>query len=210
VSFEDKLTIHAEIIDGIGPWTAIKGDRALTATIPDWKNYARDEVLRLCPPDKRRVVVEAGGHIGIYPRLFSEHFEVVYAFEPNPLMFHCLAVNCQEDNIVKIQTALGSESGLIHSNFCEDNTGASNVTSAPGAYIPALPLDAFTLDAFDLFWLDVEGFETKCLYGAQAHIEKFKPVVVLERADPDAYEFLSQRGYRLHCVHNIDHFFVPR
>lgn len=211
MTYEHRLEIDPQLIDGIGPWTVIKGDRSTTATIPDWRDYVRDEVLGLCPPDRRKVVVEAGGHIGIYPRLFSTHFEVVYAFEPHPLLFHCMVANCQVDNVIKIQAALGRQADLVCSNFDPDNTGASNIDpTASGAAIPRLPLDAFKLPAFDLFWLDVEGCETSCLYGAQAQIERFKPIVVAERADQGAYDFLSQRGYRLHGIRNIDHFFVPR
>ena len=211
MTYENRLEYNPQKVDGLAPWLSIKDDRSWTAIVPDWVNYARDTVSQLCPPDRRRVVVEAGGHHGLYARLFSRMFETVYAFEPNPLNFHCLVNNCQADNVIKIQAALGRNSDLVCSNFDPDNTGASNIDpAAPGAVIPRLPLDAFKLPAFDLFWLDVEGCETSCLWGAQAQIEQFRPIIVAERADQGAYEFLSQRGYRLHGIHNIDHFFVPR
>ena len=166
-------------------------------------------MLRLCPPDRRKAVVEAGGHHGLYAMLFSRMFQAVYAFEPNPLNFHCMVNNCQADNIVKIQAALGNEAGTVRSYFDPDNTGASIVAPEVNSGLPMLPLDSFKLPALDLLWLDVEGFETRCVHGAEAHIAKFKPVIVVERADPEAYAFLTGHGYKLHCVHNIDHFFVP-
>ena len=209
MTYLDKLEVNSQEVDGLSPWLSIKDDRSWTAIIPDWNDYARDEVLRLCPPGRRKVVVEAGGHHGLYALLFSRIFEAVYAFEPNPLNFHCMVNNCQVNNIVKIQAALGQESDLACSNFDGGNTGASTITITAGAYFPVLPLDAFKIPALDLLWLDVEGFETQCLYGAQAHIEQFRPVIVLERADQAAHDFLSQRGYKLDCVHNIDSFFVP-
>ena len=209
MSYEHRLTVNPQEVDGFSPWLSVRDDRSWTAIVPDWVSYARDEVLRLCPPDRRWVVVEAGGHHGLYAFLFSRIFQAVYAFEPHPLNFHCMVNNCQVDNVVKIQAALGQESDLAGSTFIEGNTGASTVTLASGSYLPVLPLDSFKMPALDLLWLDVEGFETKCLYGAQANIERFRPVIVLERADQAAYEFLSQRGYKLDCVHNIDYFFVP-
>jgi FkbM family methyltransferase len=209
VTYQPRLITDPQEIDSLSPWLGIKDDRSWTAIIPDWNDYARDEVMRLCHPDRRKVVVEAGGHHGLYARLFAQMFEVVYAFEPHPLNFHCLVNNCQVDNVIKIQAALGRESGRVCSYFNPDNTGASSVdATVAGAAIPMLPLDVFDLPALDLLWLDVEGFETACLFGADKHIKQFKPVIVVERANQSAYDFLSQNGYVCDCVHNIDHFFV--
>jgi hypothetical protein len=52
----------------------------------------------------RRVIVQAGGCCGTYPRLWSN--DRVYTFEADPLNFFCLAQNCSGPSIVKAEAAL--------------------------------------------------------------------------------------------------------
>lgn len=176
--FEEFLEHRSEEIDSVRQeWLWIKEDiEGYKYPLEDWphiKSIAKNYVKNF------GVVVQAGGLQGMYPRLFSEFFERVYTFEPDPLSFTCLVHNCQKDNIVKLQSAVGDELGMvdIKREFIS-NAGMNTVT--PGNQIPMLTIDSIQLDACDLIQLDVEGYESKVICGAMKTIEKFKPIVIAE------------------------------
>ena len=61
----------------------------------------------------KRVVVQAGGNCGLYPKQYGKLFDTVYTFEPDWLNFYCLVRNCPDDNIIKAQACLGDGPGLL-------------------------------------------------------------------------------------------------
>jgi len=143
------------------------------------------------------VAVQAGGFNGLYPKLLGQMFAVVYTFEPDALNFHCVVNNCQEENIIKFNAALGDEHVMIHmEGVAEDNPGMGRAVI--GGFVPQLRIDDLNLPACDLIQLDIEGHELKALKGAANTIEKFKPVICLEIAhgsDTELLKYLSQFGY---------------
>lgn len=132
----------------------------------------------------RRIAVQAGGATGIWPSELAHHFDVVYTFEPHPVNFTCLAANCSNPNIIKIQAALDAEVRFIDltRDTCEDgNAGAHYVAWATETgKTPALPLDIFELRGLDFLQLDVEGFEIMALQGAYETIMVNRPVIMVE------------------------------
>jgi FkbM family methyltransferase len=186
--FEKYTEVRKRKVDGISPWTCAKGDLAWAIIVKDWENGTRDKILELTK--NRNVAIQAGGHQGLYPRLLSEEFSLVYTFEPHPFNFHCLVNNCQKRNIIKIQAALGKTSGLVDNVFDSQNMGMNKVID--GGYIPRLTLDSFAFDAVDLIYLDIEGGETDAIMGAKDLIKKFAPLIVVENATPEVYEFIRE------------------
>jgi FkbM family methyltransferase len=150
---------------------------------------------------KYEVCVQAGGNMGMYPRILSDIFKIVYTFEPHPLSFHCLVQNCQESNIVKINGALGPCAGMINNLFTTsgaDNMGMNTIHTEGEPYIPMFALDDIRLKACDLIALDVEGFESGVLAGAMMTIDQFKPVIIGERTDNDDIKsVLEPFGYEI-------------
>ncbi|NYS26551.1 FkbM family methyltransferase [Rhodobacteraceae bacterium 2376] len=62
--------------------------------------------------------------------------------------------------------------------------------------VPSKPLDEFDL-APDFMKVDVQGFELSVLRGARKTIEKYQPIIVLERPKKDEeVAFLEEYGYR--------------
>lgn len=156
----------------------------------------------------RDVVVTAGGHIGMYAYFFAQHFKQVYAFEPDPLNFHCMVNNNQLDNVVKIQAALGDEHRLVNVGFGRDNTRQSykvqdnrilegNFEAKTAPYIPLLMIDDLNLPKCDLIQLDVEDYEIYALKGATETLRRCRPTLILENGGGSIMrEFLYNFGYK--------------
>ena len=131
------------------------------------------------------VVVQAGGNCGQYVRQFSQRFDTVYTFEPDPVNFLCLTLNCG-NNVIKTQACVGNERKLVNISKGNDS-GAIHVEGAGN--IPTVIIDDMDLPACDLIQLDIEGYEYFALLGAQRTIEKYHPLLMLEWCEPWAKRY---------------------
>ena len=126
--------------------------------------------------------VQAGGNVGVWPRILAKRFKTVVTFEPDKENFECLNKNCPELNIVKLPNVLSDvhEDVEVKSpNKAHDNNcGAYQVF--PDGDIQSALIDELELHACGLIYLDVEGYELKALKGAAYTIQEFKPVVAFE------------------------------
>lgn len=195
--YHELLHVIHEEIDGVGPWLWVAEDwEGYRWPKEDWQNTHRDVWLKHVK--NRSVCIQAGGFQGMYPRLLSEHFDTVYTFEPDPLHYFCLVNNCQKDNIVKFQAALGAEPGLIDVvSLCSHNRGMGKVTS--GSKIPTFTIDSLCLKDCGFIQLDIEGYERYALLGAEQTIKTFHPVISCERKhdNEDVLDILESYGYAL-------------
>lgn len=145
---------------------------------------------------EKRVVVQAGGNVGVFPRELAKSFGVVYTFEPHPDNFECLAKNCPEPNIIKFQSALGSnheqiEVGVSRPDL-KNNCGAYQVTGM--GITPTLMIDDLELPNCDLIYLDIEGYELFALQGGYETIKKYHPVIVIENKElPLMYDVTTEQ-----------------
>lgn len=179
----------------------VKDDRGVMETVSDLQGFHYVDGW-YCPPtmngpasylrraaelsrhirrlDKRRVCVQAGGHIGIYPQILAKHFQLVYTFEPDWLNFACLAVNAAGPNIFAARAAIGEKRAgaalLLHGK----NTGAHQIAKTGPGPIPMLPIDNLPLTICDAIFLDVEGYEIPALKGAMRAIARNHPLIVVE------------------------------
>lgn len=179
-------------------------------------------VLKSVP--QRRVVVQAGGNLGIFPKYLAKKFETVYTFEPAMELFPMMTVNAQEQNIIRFQAALGETHELIqtvcarrHGTSTKIHEGLTHV-AGPGV-IPTLRLDDLNLSVCDLLYLDLEGYEGFALRGARETLARCRPVVAVEinqntefygvpRDDVRAY--ILAAGYRALYRMQSDEVFVPQ
>lgn len=174
-------------------WFKHVNDTAFPSILEGYPEYEK-VYLDLCK--ERRVVIQAGGYAGIFPRMLSEHFDMVYTFEPDPDNFHCLSMNCQKPNIVKMQAALGENAGMVQVNRNHStNLGMHTVSAIDNPGYPILRLDDFYFPACDLIALDVEGFERYILDGSLLLINQFKPVISVEDTNEHIEKFLASVGY---------------
>lgn len=154
---------------------------------------------------KHHTVVQAGGNCGFYVKQYAELFQRVYTFEPDPVNFYCLTVNVTDHNVIKSQSCLGHDHGLLDLNRNQKNVGKNHVCRDNARY-PTVMIDDLALDRCDLIHLDIEGYEYYALLGARKTIEQHAPVIVVEVWDQlnDRYEpdinskmekWLTDRGY---------------
>ena len=166
----------------------------------DCHNAVLGEVYKIDLLDKylkeKRVCVQAGGNVGVFPRRLSSDFGAVYTFEPDPENFSCLARNCPESNIIKFQAALGSNHEHVRVGVSrpdlKNNCGAYQVVGT--GITPTMMIDDLELPACDLIYLDIEGYELFALQGGYETIKKFKPVIVVENKQlPLMYDVTTEQ-----------------
>ncbi len=171
------------------------------------KNSHKDDYNNIIKFVKEtNTVVQAGGHCGYVPNFLSNYFKNVYTFEPNHSMFLALCLNNHQNNVLKFQACLGNEHKLVDliTNKCCVTPGA-NYVKGEGS-IPMFMVDDLNLINCDLLMFDTEGFEYNILLGAKNTIQKYKPIICLERywgpahfniSEQQMDSLLSSLGYSL-------------
>jgi len=194
--YEPLFNFKEEEIDGIAPWCwQISDDGAWTGPKENWLNGHKNNIIKHVK--KFDCVVQAGGNHGMYPRLLSDMFKIVYTFEPDPWNYFALVNNCQKDNIIKMQAALGDTNKMVAvQRACMSNTGMHKVIDMDDANIPMFMLDSLDMKNLDFLWLDVEGYEENIFKGATKLLEKHHPVIFSENGHSVIDNFLSQFGYK--------------
>lgn len=166
-------------------------------------NEAETEIPRLLElVPTRGVVIQAGGHCGVWPLRLSLHFQRVYTFEPNRLNFGCLASNTlHRQNVACFNAALSDDRrscGMVNPQG-NANAGSWQITDGEGV-TSVRGDDVVPIGEVSLIQLDVEGHEHAALSGLASTIEWSRPVIMVEahgHGDDDAVRrLLSQWGYR--------------
>jgi FkbM family methyltransferase len=193
--FDDNSKFRDEEVDGVkGWWWPKADDGAWDGPSKDW--FGLKNAFKYVK--EKQVVVQAGGNCGLYPRLLSEYFERVYTFEPDLFNFHFLSRNCQKENIIKINAALGDTNKLLNSvrsGYDTTNCGALTLTN-DRKLIPVFTIDQLSLDRCDFIQLDCEGYEPNVIVGAMDTITTFLPVITLETCNLEIEQLLLPLGYK--------------
>lgn len=150
----------------------------------------------------RRQCVQAGGHIGLWPKALSLIFEHVYTFEPNADNFAALGHNVLEPNVFAARGVLGEMHSLVTMASPRAESGAHYVSGLIAGNTPTYRIDDLGLRKLDLIALDVEGYELPALLGAEQTIRWSWPAVILEvggwnsdHGQGDAVKWLRSMGY---------------
>lgn len=158
----------------------------------------------------RSSVISAGAWQGMYPFLLSNMFDEVWAFEPDPINFHCLVKNCQRTNIYKFQAALGSKSGMstlemVHKSGMSrlEHEGSWNEEGMPitKVNVPVMTIDSLNIQECGLIMSDTEGSGYELLKGAEETIKRCKPQIMIEayhikEVFEKEVDFLKSLGYK--------------
>jgi len=167
-------------------------------------------------------VVEAGANIGAHTLMLSRQVGpqgVVYAFEPQRIVFQALCANMALNSIVNVhcrQEALGDAPGTTMVpplNYArENNFGGLSLGGSKGEAVPVVTLDSFELAQCQFLKVDVEGMELSVLKGAARTIDRCRPILYIEndRSDRSAplIEYLLSLGYRLYW--HLPQMYSPR
>jgi FkbM family methyltransferase len=195
-----EVIFKTENIDGLDGfyWDSLDYG-AWWGPLEDW-NQSHREVIESLP--NRRGVVQAGGNLGLYPCLLSQHFEHVFTFEPDADNFNILVKNIVHHNATNVSAycyALGEtnrDAGMI--KITPTNVGMNKIDDNSTVKVAMTTLDTFIPDSkvpIDLIWLDVELYELQALQGAIETIKKHQPVLMLENANHGIEVFLNELGY---------------
>jgi FkbM family methyltransferase len=163
------------------PWATFRGSASQMKWLRrDLPNL--DRVVARVP--QRRVAVQAGGNLGLFPKRLAATFETVYTFEPAPALFPLLLANAPEPNIIRLQAALGFRRDFVATAQVrrggpgEAHEGITHI-AGPGP-VPTLRLDDLALPVCDLLQLDLEGWELYALKGAADTVARCRPVICVE------------------------------
>jgi FkbM family methyltransferase len=155
--------------------------------------------IAACP--ERRVAIQAGGNIGLWPKRLAESFEQVLTFEPEPISRACLERNVYK-NVLVSAAALGDRLG-----YCSiDRKSLGSHKVKDGEDVEVVTIDSLDLEYLDLLQLDVEGYEWHALMGGLETIDRCQPVIQVElrgftdhygHTDRQVRELLASLGYKL-------------
>lgn len=214
-------------IGNIREWVwPIQDTQTFPLIVHDWFNGIRPTIIDRHGSKKEGAVIQAGGNCGVYPLLYTEFFNHVYTFEPDPINFYCLTANCQIPGIVKFNCALSDKNDLVtikENSSVNRGMNAVESTADRGSVhsVPAVTIDSFEFEDVRLIQLDLEGYEGNAILGARRTIEKFKPMIILEWSDeharvlPEQYEevkgIMTSINYKVAGqITNLDTLFVPQ
>lgn len=200
-------------------WQRLAGD-------PVALKFARKELRHLRAVVKgvkpRRVVVQAGGCLGVWPKYLALSFAQVITFEPDGRNFKALTQNVDEPNVTSIQAALGAEAGTIGlSRMRRDGkpwNHAGIVHVSGSGSVRLMTIDSLALPVCDLIYLDIEGYELHALKGAVATLIRCRPTVVVEvnknlgfvgLTPGDIDHFFREHGYQFVTRYGVDHVYRP-
>jgi len=153
---------------------------------------------------KKQTVVQAGGHIGVWPLMLAKHFGRVITFEPDPPVFNALVANVKDvPNIAPYWGALGEEPGTRTLSYYSNKTAVSTMAETGwGNGDMKAEVDVYTIDDFrepiHAIVLDVEGYEPWVLRGARKTIKRYKPLILcemLKRSSEAITETMKEMGY---------------
>lgn len=160
------------------------------------------------------VVVDAGANIGTHTVAMARAVApngVVYAFEPQRIVFQTLAANVALHslaNVFCLQRALGEAPGIARVPAL-DYTIANNFggvelcgTDATGEPVDIARIDDFELPVCHLIKIDVEGMELAVLKGAAETIARCQPLLYVEAGRSDRRDeviaWLGAHGYAMY------------
>lgn len=177
-------------------------------------------------------VVDAGANIGLYSLLAASRVGPagrVWSFEPNSencrLLLSSAAANAFT-NISLHPVALGNAAGHTYFTLALGSNGGiqddahRDLLDESCKIVPLMRLDDFALERVDLLKMDVEGSEALLVQGAQATLQRCRPVIVSEFsfemlhriARLDGGEFLAgmqDLGYELFISDKASHRIRP-
>jgi FkbM family methyltransferase len=162
---------------------------------------------------------DIGGHIGSVAIRAGEHPKIyaVHTFEPNPETFHALTLNLKLNPglpITKHNVALSSsrDTGVLHTGAA-GNSGRASMQRTEGRprTVSCETIDHLVANEIvpppDLMKLDVEGWESEVLRGAQWTLRTFPPRAIVFEDEPagendisDTFTLLNSVGYTIEAI----------
>ena len=137
---------------------------------------------------KKTHSLDIGANIGYVTSWLSQRWNKVSSFEPTPITFECLRLNCNQDHIDLYNVGLSDREGELNFAVNKNKPDHNQIVSEFKSYkkgwdvlkIPVKTVDDFNLDDVDFIKIDVEGHEYQVVNGALNTIKKCRPLIMLE------------------------------
>lgn len=162
-------------------------------------------------------VADVGANQGIFTVLLSRlvgKTGTVFAFEPEPHLFHALGRNCDANhaqNVRALPVALGEEDSTAILRRSPLHSGDNRLCRTPesgGVEVPVRRLDGLIDGRLDFIKLDVQGHELPALRGMDKTLAVSPSLVIYLELWPyglrsagthpcDLLDFLGERGFRI-------------
>jgi FkbM family methyltransferase len=172
-------------------------------------------------------VCDVGAYIGNHTLAFAERAARVVAFEPNPVTYELLKLNCRDHpNVVPLRLAASDHGGTARAAVPRTNYGESRITDEVAEGELPLTFELVRLDDVELLAsdrvgllkIDVEGHEPQVLRGAERLLRRDRPLVVLEQharaisgGTSPSLDLLRELGYRhFYALERVPGWLVPQ
>jgi len=195
------------------------------------KNYEKELKIIERFTDKSKDAIDIGVYRGVYSYKLAKHYNLVHAFEPNPLLFPYLDKNLKKiiKNINLYNFALSDKNGetklklplrskSIFKNNIEElyQLGAASIHSKnlfkefKEVLVETRKLDNVKIsNRIGFIKIDVEGHELQVIQGAKKMIIKNMPVLLIEiekkhtkKPVEDTINYIKKMGYECYFVLN--------
>lgn len=207
----NNIKEHCVLVDSkIGPMLVYKNDNTISYAIALYGEYCDAEVEIMSKYlNEDSLYLDIGTNIGYHARAIAQRSKsMVLAFEPHIKHFTVAAYNCQEFPIKLYNAAVGAEQGTLKiSDFAIDsvsNFGTVAIDNEGTIEAQVITIDQLDLQVCTLMKIDTEGQELNVLKGAEATIEKHRPIIFYEAIGEtdwvDAYDYLTSKGYRQYWI----------
>ncbi len=175
--------------DHMTQWITEPKNRLILNGRSSYQGKKQALALEYCPPDRRRTMIDAGAHIGLWSWNFAHWFKHIDAFEPVADHRECFKKNTLAigEKITLYPYALGEAPGMVHIRVNPTSTGDSWIQGK--GEVEMRTIDSFAFEDVDFFKIDAEGYEEFILRGAESTLVKWKPVVCVEQKRDMAVKF---------------------
>lgn len=166
-----------------------------------YQYHKLEAALRHQPPERRRVCLDIGAHVGLWAMWLVREFALVRSFEPVPAFAEIYPFNVDMAKARLHRVALGREARSVTITVPLDQTGNAHVSIAghhPGTRygnreeidlwhaVPMRTLDSFGFEDVDFIKIDVEGLERAVVEGGERTIRTWRPNIVVEQKGNEA------------------------
>lgn len=170
------------------------------------------EIIEQERDGQRKTALDIGANIGNHTIYFSDFFDKVIAFEPNPITYSVLKINTNQlGNIVCLDTGVSSKKGSIGFQVNKLNMGGSRIS--PSNYIDqdylsqisinVLPVDDINevkSEPIEFIKIDVEGHEIEVIRGMTNTLYINKPIIAFEQ---EATEIIDGTSMSINELKNL-------
>lgn len=167
------------------------------------------EMLRLILPPLG-TALNIGANIGALTVTLAQHFDWVFAWEPQRLAFQLLNANVALNGLTNVYTfhaGVGAAPAWVRVPTLDPRREGVNHGGMPlqghedGEPVMVTMIDSYGFDQVSLLQADVEGMEEDVLRGAVQTIRRCRPVLYLEDDRKEKSEslrrFITELGYEI-------------